>query len=763
MSNQRPMRRAVAAGPGRRRSRTALGVAVAGITLLAACTSDGGGGATADGGSAGPSGTRPAGDWPEASFASALEPYDSCDDLAGRLQDAALDRVGPYGLEDGYRGGIEGDVVFEDVGMAVDEAPVAGGPATTTASRAAADDGSGGGDTSGTNVQVAGVDEPDLVKVDGDLVYSTVDGRLLVIDLSGDVPVLLGAVDLPSYDQQLLVDGDRVLAISSGWGGPIPLDEVGISAEEADDLAPGTPTVELTTIDVSDPASPTVVGHQSVDGSLVGARMVDGTARLVTTASPAGFDFVYPSGRGSQDVAEATNRAILEDSSAEDWLPQVRSVDDDGTITAAEAAVTCEAVSHPGVWSGPGTVSVLTVDVDGGGIDPSATVSVQASGETVYASTDTLYVATWEHLDGDLADDPEQARGDDLVTAIHAFDISGAAPATYLATGEVPGDLLDQFAMDEHDGTLRVATTVGTRFGGEASESFVTTLRRDGADLAQVGQVGEMGRTEQIRSVRFLGDVGYVVTFRQTDPLYTVDLADPAAPTVVGELKIPGFSSYLHPVGDGRLVGIGQDATDEGRTTGTQVSLFDVSDPSSPQRIQQWQVPDGTSMAEGDHHAFLWWAPEDLLVIPLSSYGDVLLDGGSLSYFDGAVALDVGDDGIRERGRVQHLVEDIRFEDPYRCGPNERCIEPVPELELECGPEDDCVVAVEEEPTTTTICGVAGCDPIPTEPVPVPTTYPSPIERTLVVNGNLVTISDQGVMVSTLADLTQLGWLTTGY
>ena len=120
------------------------------------------------------------------------------------------------------------------------------------------------------------------------------------------------------------------------------------------------------------------------------------------------------------------------------------------------------------------------------------------------------------------------------------------------------------------------------------------------------GQVDGLGKDEQIYSVRFLGDVGYVVTFRQTDPFFTIDLSDPTDPVVRGELKIPGYSAYLHPVDDGLLLGVGQDATDEGQVLGTQLSLFDVSDPQDPQRIDTLQIG-GYSEVEWDHKAFLYW------------------------------------------------------------------------------------------------------------------------------------------------------------
>jgi uncharacterized secreted protein with C-terminal beta-propeller domain len=136
-----------------------------------------------------------------------------------------------------------------------------------------------------------------------------------------------------------------------------------------------------------------------------------------------------------------------------------------------------------------------------------------------------------------------------------------------------------------------------------------------------------------------------VVTFRQTDPLYVVDLSDPTKPVVAGELKIPGYSAYLHPIGDHRLIGIGQDATEQGRVQGTQVSLFDVSDPAAPKQVAKATLPASQSEAEFDHHAFLWWAKTGLTMVPVQSYQD----GTS-----GAVGFTVDGDSVTELGRVQH-------------------------------------------------------------------------------------------------------------
>ena len=161
-----------------------------------------------------------------------------------------------------------------------------------------------------------------------------------------------------------------------------------------------------------------------------------------------------------------------------------------------------------------------------------------------------------------------------MTTAIHKFDISSPLRTEYRGSGTVSGYLLSQWSLSEYRGVLRVVSTETPAWwgNGRESESFLTTLRQRGGELVQAGRIGGLGKGERVYAVRFAGDVGYAVTFRQIDPLYTLDLAVPERPRVLGELKIPGYSAYLHPVGEDLLLGIGQDATDEGRPLGTQVS-----------------------------------------------------------------------------------------------------------------------------------------------------------------------------------------------
>ena len=165
-------------------------------------------------------------------------------------------------------------------------------------------------------------------------------------------------------------------------------------------------------------------------------------------------------------------------------------------------------------------------------------------------------------------------------TAIHKFDISSPTKTVYRGSGSVSGYLLSQWSLSEFGGVLRVVSTETPAWWGEGreSESYLTTLREQDGALSQVGRIGGLGKGERVYAVRFVGNTGYVVTFRQVDPLFVVDLAAPTAPKLLAALKIPGFSEYMHPLDDTHLLTIGRDASATGRTQALQLQIFDVTD-----------------------------------------------------------------------------------------------------------------------------------------------------------------------------------------
>ena len=496
--------------------------------------------------------------------ATELVPFEDCDELLQWYVDEALPEVGPYGL-----GGwpmVLPTAAVAGEGMAMERVQ---GATPDSASDTASDSGSDAGEDvassdTGTNVQEVGVDEPDRAKTDGEVVVHVRRNTLVVTDVTGPEAREVGSLELPEglVQAELLLSGDTVLVIgresSATWGGPAATDMLSrpviSSPVVLDDRS------RLVEVSLEDPSAPRVVSEQTFGGRLLSARQHGDTVRLVLATSQPVIDFVEPNRERTEDEATEENRRILRASDIEDWLPTVRVGDG-----SSAPLVECGDVRHPKEGAGYGTIAVVTVDAT----DPTslASLGVTTNGETVYASTDRLYLATW---------------GGRNATEVHAFALDGST-TSYVASGKVPGVLRDRWSMDEHDGVLRLALAHGP--GWSATENGVTTVREDGNELEVTGSVRGLGPDEEIKSVRWFDDLAVVVTFRQTDPLYTVDLSDPAAPRTLGELKIPGFSEYLHPIGDDRLLGLGQDATNQGEVLGGQASLFDIGDLDAPARL----------------------------------------------------------------------------------------------------------------------------------------------------------------------------------
>jgi hypothetical protein len=621
-----------------------------------------------------------------------LVAYDTCDSALHELKAAALPHVGPFGLG-GDAVAYGEDVAIADGKAAAAPREAAPGAAGKEQSAAGTGEPAPPAGHSGTNTHESDVDEPDIVKTDGRRVVSIADGRLRVVDAATHKQT--ANLTLPTgYATQLLLAGDRALVLTGGGGMVEPMPREGDIApgepapgggsapgEPAPDgsgIAPGEPApdggdspgepvpdapkdssppigkptdpsiapsygTQLALVDLT--GQGTVLGTLAVEGGYLDARQVGSVARVVVRSTPR-LTFSYPDGVTSPAGVEAKNRAVVESSSISDWLPRFQ-LDAAGHRSSGQL-VDCTAVSHPKSYTGEGLLTVLTFDLarDLGTGDP---IGIAADGDTVYGTGTKLYVAD-DHVThaGEMPTEKPAPSGGQA-TEIYQFDISSPGRPVHVASGGVPGSLLNQYSLSEHEGNLRVATTAGMT---EQSHSMVSVLTRRGNELAQVGQVDGLGKGERIYAVRFVGATAYVVTFRQTDPLYTVDLSDPATPRVTGELKITGYSAYLHPLGPDRLLGVGQEATAEGMTTGTQVSLFDTSGQSA-RRLGQLQYAGGHSEVEGDPHAFLYWPDKDLVVIPMSG----TLSGSSGAYPDsGALILKVAGNTVSEKGMVRHAV-----------------------------------------------------------------------------------------------------------
>ena len=562
-----------------------------------------------------------------------LHAFPTCDPFLTYVRSKTLDSVGPFGRDGDPSLGL-GSVL----------------PATAPAAEPVA-----GVDYSPTNVQEDDVDEPDIVKSNGRTMFTVADGTIRAIRLDGASTRSVGSLTIDGVEaDSLLLAGKRLLVLGrrqappdavppGGPGTPVPLG--------APALLAARPDVVLTEVDVTNPAAMAVEASLTLaDTTVVDARLTGETVRIVLSSRlGAGLAFTNPATAGGEAQATAANRAVIERATAKEWLPTA-------ALTRAGATVTrplldCAAIRLPARFSGLGLLSILTLDLRRG-LDARDADAIVSDGEVVYASASGMYVTTTRWFA------PAEQTGSPAIgphTVIHKFDTRDPVRTRYRASGSVPGFLHRQWSMSELRGQLRVASTELPPWNASdaTSQSFVTVLDEEAGALIPVGRVGGIGRGEQVYAVRFVGDQGYVVTFRRVDPLHVLDLSDPTRPRVVGELEIPGYSSYLHPIGPGLLLGVGQDADAIGRVNGAQVSVFDVSDPRNPRRVQHHSLGRAWSEAEWEHHAFLYWPPTALLVLPLQGplNGVRAPDGG---WFAGAVALRAAPTGVDELGRLQH-------------------------------------------------------------------------------------------------------------
>lgn len=527
-----------------------------------------------------------------------LASFDSCEELRQWYVEAALPYVGPWGL--GGLPYIEMDRLSPTTRAMIQSAPTA--------------EAVGSGDT-GTNLQEAGVDEPDVAKTDGELVAHTTGRGLVLTDTTGGEPRELSRLWLPKglYEPELLLVDETLLVLGQPpYGWRLPEATIGRI------LPPPTTRAETraVTVDLSDPSAPRITHDDTFSGSLVSAREYDGIIRLVLSTGAPDLDFVTPTGRRTGPQATRQNRAILRASTIEDWLPTVSSGDD------TERLLACTDVRHPKQSSGFATISVVSFSA--GSPDDRETTAVTASGDLVYSSAGRLYVAS--SADGWWAEPflvdarDGEARPARVSTQVHAFALDGLR-TEYTASGVVPGRVRDRWSFSEYDGHLRVATALGISW--DPRENAVVVLEEQGDRLVTVGRVDDIGIGEEIQSVRWFGPLAVLVTFRQVDPLYTVDLSDPTDPRIVGELKIPGFSAYLHPIGGDMLLGLGQDATREGRSLGAQAAVFDIADLDAPRRLHTEAFRKDTEFVAGrDARAFTYLPERRTAFAPVENYAN---------------------------------------------------------------------------------------------------------------------------------------------
>lgn len=517
-----------------------------------------------------------------------------------------------------------------------------------------------------TNVQESGVDEADIVKIDS-------AGRLYVLSSAGlsivtaFPPQALGAQNPVTLDLAAGADGFNA--------GELFLDEAsGRAVVLGSRFADGRAYAVTVFVDVSNPLDPVETGRIEVEGYGLEARRIGQRVHRVSRYDVPRPPWLYESGsalaelrsdyfsaqsRSDQGAADRIKQDVratigdrLQDEGVTGLLPELASQSAGSARIAAP--LNCASLSAPEVTTGLGMAVIDSFDLDGSDRGSSAVIN---NAYTVYASAQNLYLAqsSFGWFFAPLQDEE---------TVIYRLQLSENGAAQYRGLGKVPGSLLNRFALSEHEDHLRVATTESAFAAGrDQSLNHLWVLDAGGTDLPTVASVQGFAPGERIQGARFLGERGYVVTFRQIDPLFAFDLADPRAPRIASELKIPGFSSYLAPLGEDYLLTVGRDGTDEGLNGAVAVQLFDVRNLNEVQQIANLAPAVGEagysySSAEYDPHAFGYFADAGdtatpgTLSIPLVSYGAT-----DAARFTGFLVLRVDPAAERpllETGRIDH-------------------------------------------------------------------------------------------------------------
>lgn len=584
---------------------------------------------------------QPAVPFSPVAFQADLAPAGSCADLLATYVDRGLGQVSAYGwwrpYPHYYWGLIDGvrDVRGRTIGEL--EAGLDRSGKTPYTRRVTSSD-------TGTTVQEELVDEPDLVKTDGELLVRLREDELITYDVAGPKVRELGALQLRGFESaEILLAGTTVVVVGA--------DRQSARADRTG-LREGT---RVQTVSLADPEIPQLQEDVTYDAAVTAVRQHGDTIRAVMSAGLPDLPFVRPGKERSQQAAIRRNRELVRQSTLSDWLPGYDAGD------GRQELLDCESVAVPSAKVGLDTAAVVTFSAD----EPEAPTAFGLAGATTiaYESTQRLYLASalnpWSRCFSCRVASP---RGG--TSYLFEFDLE-ADRAVHVASGEVEGFIRDRWSMDEADGQLRVLVGPSSETGNFNS---VVTFERRGTRLVETGRLDRLGVGEEIKSVRWQDDVALVVTYREVDPLYVVDLR--AKPRILSELRVPGYSSYLHPLGPARLVGVGYGRGPDG--WGAQLGLFGVRDLTRLKELDVWHYGRGSyPLAATDPRSFTW-LPEHRTLFTVIRQGRTgwlslqRLEDGLLH--NRMVRVEYGDDATQVRvlglpdGRVALVTgEDVSF------------------------------------------------------------------------------------------------------
>jgi uncharacterized secreted protein with C-terminal beta-propeller domain len=601
---------------------TTLFLVLAGLLLLLSACSNGGGGNTP----------------PETGKPVHLVTTSDCSSLEQRIKDELKKR---YERQDTRY--LYGDMVMSAADLNGTAQPTTGQESGTYST---------------TNLQEKGVDEGDLVKTDGASIYLARGSHFLVLKARpAAATAVISDIDLQEQISELYLAEGKVLVTTAAYAVEPP---ASVSGLLPDIMPKGKSVTRLRIYDISTPAKPSILARYDFPGSLQGSRRIGQTFYLVTNHSidiPAPvYPWEYLNGGDRSDYDAAVTRARdenlqqIESMTLADMIPTYSQTLYSGEMadtTQTATAAGCGDIYYP--ENGNGTDLSLVFSVDISPETPSvASSAVFTSWSRLYMSSESLYLASdnnWNWI-APLASTTETLSNPEPTTALHKFSLA-ASPAkpVYRGSGAVPGWLNDQFSMGEHNGNLRIGTTRGGWWGEDISNRL-TILAEQNGSLVETGKIDGIAAGERIYSMRFDRDRGYMVTFRQTDPLFSLDLSDPTDPKIAGEIHVTGFSTYIHLLEGDRLLTIGRSADASGRVTGNKLQIFDASSLAHPRLVGEFELGTGWSSAQYDYHAFLYYDPLSLLALPFSGDFSGTTSGSGLRLFSIDAATGISDRGF---------------------------------------------------------------------------------------------------------------------
>ncbi|MCR4369211.1 MAG: beta-propeller domain-containing protein [archaeon] len=528
--------------------------------------------------------------------------------------------------------------------------------------------GSKSADYSTTNVQVEGVDEADIVKTDGEYIYNFSQNSLVITKAYPIEEAKI--VSQTKFDgvtpQEMFVDGERLVLFgyaynnyyNEPWGMPQP------AGREA--MPPfgwgGNQVFIVQLYDIGDRASPSLEKEVEFQGSYLTSRLIGRNAYFVVNS--------YPNYYYAQEVEGEEN-----------IIPMMRENGLEKRIAQPSE------IAYIPPMMPQSFVTIASMNLDSGKIEKEV---VAGNAQTVYASEENIYFASTQYFAPEtpiLKDLERTVIGDSEKTIINKFSLKNGE-IKFEAQGNVPGHVLNQFSLDEYAGNFRIATTIGQVWRGpsigEESKNNVYILDKE---MDTIGKLEDLAPGEKIYSARFMAERVYLVTFKKVDPLFVIDASDPTNPKVLGKLKIPGYSDYLHPIDEGHIIGIGKDTIESGTGDfawyqGIKMAVFDVSDVENPKEMHKIVIGDrGTdSYALSDHKAFLYDKEKELLVIPVmlaqipkeqkeQGYNEWGSPAYGVPVFQGAMVFRLTlENGFEERGRITHISEEEELKRGYYYG-----------------------------------------------------------------------------------------------